>query len=132
MIEDNMVGICRNMLGEVFEKAIGLEFDEFMCIGRYQRKETSKNYRNGYRERKLLTQVGELNLKIPRERLESFNPSCVERYKRVDRHLNRLIRELYLSGVSTRKVEGIMKSLCGVLATTLSDTCWFWSSRSCL
>jgi len=113
MIETDMVGMCRNMLGEVFEKAIGLEFDEFMCIGRYQRKETRKNYRNGYRERKLLTQVGELNLKIPRARLESFNPSCVERYKRVDRHLNRLIRELYLSGVSTRKVEGIMKSLCG-------------------
>ncbi len=72
----------------------------------------SGNSRNGYRERKLLTCVGTLTLRIPKLRAGSFFPeNVIERYQRVDRALVAAVAEMYATGTSTRKVQRIAEKL---------------------
>ena len=72
----------------------------------------SGNARNGYRERKLVTTVGTLNLRIPKLRMGSYFPEDVlERYSRTDKAVVAAVSEMYANGVSTRKVEKVAHAL---------------------
>ncbi len=70
------------------------------------------NQRNGYRERRLLTSVGRITLRIPKLRRGSYFPEdLIERYSRVDRAVVAAVAEMVSSGVSTRKVEKVARAL---------------------
>jgi transposase-like protein len=77
----------------------------------YQRVESRKAHRNGYKERSLKTRVGELRLKKPQFREKSFETRIFDRYSRVEKALINAIIESYLQGVSTRRVQDIVSRL---------------------
>jgi putative transposase len=78
---------------------------------RYQRTQTRKAHRNGYKGRSLKTRVGEITLQKPQFREFSFETKVFERYSRVEKALVNAIIESYLQGVSTRKVQDIVSQL---------------------
>lgn len=104
---------CRYVAKRVYQKILAAEFDSFINAGRHQRTGQRKGYRNGYRSRTLLTSVGLLDLKIPRDRASQYQPELIKRYRRVDGSLEETIRAMFLQGVSTRKVGDILDVLCG-------------------
>ena len=78
-----------------------------------QRTEYRQSQRNGYYERSFTTRVGTLELKVPRTRDGHFSPTVFERYQRNEKALMASMLEMYVSGVSTRKVSKIVEELCG-------------------
>ena len=77
----------------------------------YQRIESRKAHRNGYKERSLKTRVGELNLKKPQFREYPFETEVFDKYSRVEKALINAVMESYLQGVSTRRVQDIVSQL---------------------
>lgn len=86
---------------------------EFIQPGDYERSENRTGQRNGYYERELTTRVGTLELKIPRTRDGAFCLTVFERYQRNEKALLASMLEMYVSGVSTRKISQIVEELCG-------------------
>lgn len=81
-------------------------------VARYQRSKRRRGCRNGYRRRSLLTEYGLLDgLQVPRDRLGEYQPGLLERYQRRQREVNRIVREMFLSGVSTRKIQGVLRPM---------------------
>jgi putative transposase len=103
---------CRHVAKRTYNKILAVDFDSFINAGRYQRTSRRRSYRNGSRQRRLLTQAGEITVTVPRDRAGKYQPDMLERYKRVDRGLDELIRQMFLNGVSTRKVGDILEVLC--------------------
>ena len=104
---------CRYVARRVYDKILAVDFDSFINAGRYQRSPKRRGHRNGYRRRSLLTSVGVLDLKVPRDREGKYRPDLFARYQRVDGSLEATIRAMFLRGVSTRKVGEILDVLCG-------------------
>jgi putative transposase len=88
-----------------------LEVAQHLGAERYQRSPERQGERNGYRERTWDTRVGTLELRVPRVRDGSFFPSLLEPRKRAERALVATVREAYVQGVSTRRVDDLVKAL---------------------
>jgi putative transposase len=88
-----------------------LEVAQHLGAERYQRSPERQGERNGYRDRTWDTRVGTLELKVPRVRDGSFFPSLLEPRKRAERALVATVREAYVQGVSTRRVDDLVKAL---------------------
>ena len=96
------------------EEAIALEFEEYIEVKRYERNDARKDQRNGYRTRSLLTASAVLQgIRVPRCRREGFQPRSFERHKRVQRRVDDVVVEMFLRGISTRKVGDVLEALCG-------------------
>ena len=78
-------------------------------------------HRNGYRERLLTTQVGDLTLAIPKLRKGSFFPNWLEPRRRVDKALYAVVMEAYTGGISTRKVDALVEALGGASGISKSE-----------
>ena len=78
---------------------------------RYERTTERKGERNGYRDRMWDTRVGTLELRVPRVRDGSFFPSLLEQRRRAERALAAVVQEAYVQGVSTRRVDDVVKAL---------------------
>jgi putative transposase len=104
-----MIGIDE-LVSNSLQALIDEEASEVIGAQKHERSETRKVYRNGTRPRKIISQAGELNLKIPKLREGSFYPETIIKYQRVDRALIYVIYEAYINGVSTRKMEKLFKS----------------------
>jgi len=113
------LGVVQRLL----EGAMEGELLEQLWAGRYRRTELRRGYRNGYRKRSILTELGLLErLRVPRDRDGQYQPTVLPRYQRRQEGVNRLVREMFLSGVSTRKVREVVEPLlgAGVSAQTVS------------
>jgi putative transposase len=88
-----------------------LEVAQHLGAERYQRSPERQGERNGYRDRNWDTRVGTLELRVPRVRDGSFFPGLLEPRKRAERALVATIREAYVQGVSTRRVDDLVKAL---------------------
>jgi len=88
-----------------------LEVAQHLGAERYPRSPERQGERNGYRERSWDTRVGTLDLKVPRVRDGSFFPSLLDPRKRAERALVATVREAYVQGVSTRRVDTLVKAL---------------------
>ncbi|EKP95364.1 IS256 family transposase [Thermaerobacter subterraneus] len=93
------------------QKLMELEVSELVGAERYERTETRKTYRNGYRVRPWETRLGSIELKIPKLRKGSYFPSLLERRRRAEKALVAVIQEAYVHGVSTRKVDELVRAL---------------------
>ena len=80
----------------------------------YQRTESRRGYANGFKPKTVNSRLGRLNLKVPQTRDVEFYPSALERGERSERALKLAVAEMYVQGVSTRKVAEITKELCGL------------------
>ena len=89
------------------------EISEHLQAGPYERSEGRAGYRNGYRPRQLKTRVGTLTLAVPMDREGTFKSELFERYQRSEKALVGTLMEMYLEGVSTRKVKDVTEVLCG-------------------
>lgn len=105
--------LSRNILISIFNQLMEKEGSDYIEAERYERSEDRTTSRNGYYERDYLTRVGTLELRVPRTRDGKFSPSLFERYQRSEKALLASILEMYISGVSTRKVSKIVEELCG-------------------
>jgi hypothetical protein len=97
----------RQMLEIAVQGALECEMSEHLGAKPYERTEDRKGYRNGNRVRILTTAVGDLNLLVPQDREGIFQTTLFERYKRSDKAFVLALMEMYVKGVSTRKVADI-------------------------
>jgi putative transposase len=88
-----------------------MEVEEHVGAGRHERSPGRTGQRNGYRERNWHTRVGTVELKVPRVRDSSYFPSLLEPRRRAERALSAVVQEAYVRGISTRKVDDLVKAL---------------------
>ena len=105
--------LSKKILTTVFNQLMEQERNDYVNASDYERNDERVSYRNGYYERDFTTRVGTLELKVPRTRDGRFSPSVFERYQRNEKALLTAMLEMYISGVSTRKVTKIVEELCG-------------------
>ena len=99
---------------KLFNVAMQLERSEFLGAEAYERTESRRGYRNGFKGKGIQTRVGELRLQIPQVRGLGFYPKSLERGCRSEKALKLAIAEMYVMGVSTRKVTEVTEQLCGL------------------
>lgn len=99
------------------------EADRLCNAQRYERTEARRDTRAGHYERNLETKAGEVTLKVPKLRRQTFETAIIERYRRREAWVEEALIEMYLAGVSVRRVEDITKALWGtcVSPSTVSD-----------
>lgn len=97
------------VLNEYMEK----ERDDYMENQAYDRSEDRHDYRNGYYNRDYVLNIGRVELTVPRTRSGNFSTEVFEKYKRCDQAFLLSMTEMFVNGVSTRKVSNIVKQLCG-------------------
>jgi putative transposase len=113
-ILEEMIEEVRHNTREVFIRAIETEFRAFIGAEPYKRTSERKDHRNGYRTRDMVTEIGTLtDLPIPRAREGNFIPSFFHKWQRVQKKVVQLISEMFLRGVSTRKVGKLSKAIWG-------------------
>jgi transposase-like protein len=104
--------MMREMLKVFAEELMGAEADSLCGAAWGERSEERVNSRNGYRERDFDTRVGTMDLKVPKLRAGSYFPDwLLENRRRAERALVAVIAECYVKGVSTRRVDGLVKTL---------------------
>ena len=107
--EEFLRALVRTALQEVLEA----EMTEAVGAEKGERTAGRQGYRSGYYGRTLITRVGKLELRVPQDRAGRFSTELFERYQRSERALVAALAEMYLQGVSTRKVKAITEELCG-------------------
>ena len=111
-----------NALGEalrrIINQAMQLERQQHLGVGPYERSDARNGYANGFKPKTVQTRVGALDLDIPQVRDSSFYPSSLEKGLRSERALKIALAEMYVQGVSTRKVAKITEQLCGFEVTS--------------
>src|SRR5674476_256920 len=110
----------------LYQELIDAEATALIGADKYERTSDRTTQRNGSRPRTLSTTAGDLELRIPKLRRGSFFPSLLERRRRVDKALFAVIMEAYLHGVSTRKVNDLVKALgadTGISKSEVSRIC---------
>lgn len=107
----------RAMVTQVMQAALQQEFDRFLGAGRWERTGERRGWRNGSKRRRLHTRVGTIELRVPKDREGRFQPSLFERYQRSEKAFVLALVEMYIQGVSTRKVQKVVEQLCGVLVS---------------
>lgn len=98
----------------LFNQAMLIERANYLQLAPYERSETREDYANGFKPKQLRTRIGELSLQVPQVRSSEFYPSFLEKGIRSERALKLALAEMYVKGVSTRKVNDILEELCGL------------------
>ena len=105
--------LAKQMLTTIFNQLMDKQRDEYVQVGEYVRDEERQTQRNGYYQRSYTTRIGKLELNVPRTRDGQFSPVLFERYQRNEKALIAAMLEMYVQGVSTRRVSRIVEELCG-------------------
>jgi len=128
----------RALLTHTIQRVLEEEIAAFLKAGTYERTDKRKGYRNGYKPRTLKTWVGRIELMVPKDREGRFQTELFEKYQRNEKALTLAIMEMYVQGVSTRKVKKITEELCGLdisrsqvsnLAKGLDEEIAIWRAR---
>jgi len=122
---DHDAGFLKEGVRVLSQALMELEVAEHVGAGRHERTEGRTGQRNGYRERSWDTRVGTVELKVPRVRDSSYFPSLLEPRRRAERALSAVVQEAYVRGVSTRKVDDLVKALgmTGISKSQVSRLC---------
>jgi transposase-like protein len=117
--EDFLQPLVQKLVQEVLEA----EMEELLGAEKGERTGDRRGYRSGYYGRGLVTRVGKLELRVPQDRQGRFNTEVFERYQRSEKALVSTLAEMYIQGVSTRKVKAVTEELCGhaFSASTVSN-----------
>jgi transposase-like protein len=122
-VEDLLGRKVRESVEETLNGLLDAEAEELCGAGRYERSDARKDTRAGHYERKLHTKAGEVNLKVPKLRSLPFETQIIKRYQRKESSVEEALMEMYLAGVSVRRVEDITEALWGtrVSPSAVSD-----------
>jgi transposase-like protein len=102
------------LLRVLINQAMQAERAKYLNAGQYERTEERTGHANGYKPKTVRTRVGEITFAVPQVREGGFYPSALEKGLRSERALVIALAEMYVQGVSTRKVKAITEELCGV------------------
>jgi putative transposase len=105
--------LLKVIVEETLQQVLEAEMDEALQAGKGERTASRLGYRSGYYSRTLVTRVGKIALRVPQDRQGRFRTEVFERYQRSEKALVAAMMEMYLQGVSTRKVKTITEELCG-------------------
>ena len=122
-IQAHLDEVVRSTVEETLNALLDAEADQLCGARKYERAEGRKDTRAGSCERQLQTKAGEVSLKVPKLRSLPFETAIIERYRRRESSVEEALVEIYLTGVSVRRVEDITQALWGtrVSASTVSD-----------
>jgi putative transposase len=112
-IKKHLGEIVRGSVQETLNALLDAEADRLCNPRRYERTEARKDTRAGYYDRSIHTTSGEVKLKVPKLRTLPFETSIIERYRRREASVEEALVEMYLAGVSVRRVEDITEALWG-------------------
>lgn len=113
LVKRELGEVVRDTVEETLNRMLDAEADELCHATRYERSEKRKDTRAGHYERNLETKAGKVRLKIPKLRTIPFESAIIERYKRRECSVEEALVEMYLAGVSVRRVEDITEALWG-------------------
>jgi transposase-like protein len=131
-------GFLKEIVERVLQEMLEAQMTEHIGAAPYERSGSRKGHRNGRKPRTLRTRVGTLNLLVPQDREGTFSTRLFSRYQRNEKALVLALMEMYVEGVSTRKVKDITEELCGTsfskslvssLAGSLDTEMEAWRSR---
>jgi putative transposase len=113
----------RALLQTVVQEVLEAEMTEALQAEKGERTPTRLGHRSGYYDRNLVSRVGVLELRVPQDRAGRFSTELFERYQRSEKALVAALAEMYVQGVSTRKVKAVTEELCGhgFSASVISD-----------
>src|SRR5882672_4199723 len=122
-VRDHLGRIVRGTVEETLNAMLEAEADRLCNAGRYERTAARRDQRAGSYDRTLQTSAGEVTLKVPKLRRQTFETAIIERYRRRESSVEEALIEMYLAGVSVRRVEDITEALWGtrVSPSTVSD-----------
>jgi transposase-like protein len=118
--------------------AMQIERQKYLGAGPYERSAERQGYANGYKPKTVKTRLGEVTFDIPQVREGGFYPGALEKGLRSERALNLTLAEMYVQGVSTRKVKAVIEQLCGASVSStqvsrasaqLDDVLQSWRKR---
>src|SRR6201995_1581287 len=98
--------------------AMLFEREHFLQAAPYEPTPERRAYANGFKPKRLRTRLGDLDLRVPQVRSSDFYPSALERGTRSERAVKLALAEMYVQGVSTRKVKAVTEQLCGFEVTS--------------
>lgn len=105
--------LSKTILTTVFNQLMEEQRTQYIQANEYERSDERISQRNGFYEREWTTRIGTLSLAVPRTRDGKFSPDIFDRYQRNEKSLLTSMLEMYVSGVSTRKVTQVVEELCG-------------------
>ena len=122
-LTEHLDKVVRGTVEETLNALLEAEADQLCQAHRYERSESRKDTRAGHYSRKLSTKAGDVNLKIPKLRTLTFETAIIERYRRRESSVEEALIEMYLAGISVRRVEDVTQALWGtrVSPSTVSN-----------
>lgn len=138
LVSEQGLDVLPELIRIVLNNAMQLEREQHLQAAPYERSPVRKGHANGFKPKTLKTRVGEIPVAIPQVREGGFYPQALEKGQRSERALKLALAEMYVQGVSTRKVAAITEELCGFsvsstqvsqAATELDDQLQAWRER---
>jgi transposase-like protein len=122
-IQEHLGQMVRSTVEETLNAMLDAEADQLCNAQKYERSDKRANGRAGHYQRNFHTKAGDVQLNIPKLRYAKFETAIIERYKRRESSVEEALMEMYLAGVSVRRVEDVTQALWGikVSAGTVSD-----------
>jgi transposase-like protein len=122
-IQKELRDLVRTSIEETLNGLLDQEAQALTNAAKYERTQQRQGYRSGHYDRHLLTTSGEVNLKVPKLKGIAFETAIIERYRRRESSVEEALIEMYLAGVSVRRIEDITQALWGtkVSPSTISD-----------
>jgi putative transposase len=114
LIAEQGLDAIPELLRIMINHAMQAERQQYLGAAPYERSETRQGYANGYKPKTVTTRVGQISFDVPQVRDGSFYPQALEKGLRSERAFTLALAEMYVQGVSTRKVAAITEQLCGV------------------
>ena len=123
VIKGQIKELVRGSVEETLNELLEQEAEKLTQAARYERNEARQGYRSGHYDRNLTTTSGDVTLHVPRLKGVSFETAIIERYRRRESSVEEALIEMYLAGVSVRRVEDITEALWGskVSPATISE-----------
>ena len=123
IIKEQIKELVRSSVEETLNELLEAEAEKLTQAARYELNEARQGYRSGHYDRNLTTTSGDVTLHVPRLKVISFETAIIERYRRRESSVEEALIEMYLAGVSVRRVEDITEALWGskVSASTISE-----------
>ena len=113
LIKHDLKDLVRSSVEETLNALLDKEADELVNAEKYERSSERQGYRSGHYKRNLHTTAGEVELKVPKLKGIPFETAIIERYRRRESSVEEALIEMYLAGVSVRRVEDITEALWG-------------------
>jgi len=122
-IAANGMDYLPELIRTMINTAMQIERQRYLKAGLYERSEDRQGHANGYKDKTVRTRVGEITFAVPQVREGGFYPEALEKGLRSERALTLTLAEMYIQGVSTRKVAAILERMCGsgVTSSTVSQ-----------